>query len=140
MNNLTRYGLLDDVFNDFAKGFFFKPVVMENAPPLQVKIDVKEDKDAYKVHADLPGMKKEDIQVTVDGNMVTISAETRRETENKEGEKVLRSERYVGAVSRSFQLPFEIDMGAAVAKYEDGVLELTLPKRSATVGRQLTIQ
>ncbi len=140
MNSLTRYGLLDDVFNDFAKGFFFRPVVMENAPALQVRIDVKEDKDAYRVHADLPGMKKEDIQVTVDGNTVTISAEARRETEQKEGEKVLRSERYFGAVTRSFQLPFEIDLAGAVAKYEDGVLDLTLPKRVATAGRQLAIQ
>ena len=140
MNNLTRYGLFDDVFNDFAKGFFLKPMVMENQPELQVRIDVKEDKDAYKVHADLPGMKKDDIQVTVDGNVVTIRAETKRSTEQKDGEKILRTERYEGTVSRSFQLPYEIDMTAAEAKYQDGVLDLTLPKRAAAGGKQLTIQ
>ena len=140
MNNLTRYGLFDDVFNDFAKGFFLKPMVMENQPELQVRIDVKEDKDAYKVHADLPGMKKDDIQVTVDGNVVTICAETKRSTEQKDGEKILRTERYEGTVSRSFQLPYEIDMTAAEAKYQDGVLDLTLPKRAAAGGKQLTIQ
>jgi HSP20 family protein len=140
MNNLTRYGLFDDVFNDFAKGFFLKPMVMENQPELQVRIDVKEDKDAYTVHADMPGMKKDDIQVTVEGNVVTIRGETRRSSEKKEGEKVLRTERYEGMVARSFQLPYEVDMAAAEAKYQDGVLDLTLPKRSAAVGKQLTIQ
>lgn len=140
MNNLTRYGMFDDVFNDFAKGFFLKPMVMENQPELQVRIDVKEDKDAYKVHADLPGMKKDDIQVTVDGNVVTIRAETKRASEKKEGEKVLRTERYEGMVSRSFQLPYEIDMAAAEAKYQDGVLDLTLPKHAATGGKQLAVQ
>jgi HSP20 family protein len=140
MNKLTRYGLFDDVFGDFPKGFFLKPMVMENQPELQIRIDVKEDKDAYKVHADLPGMKKEDIQVTVDGNVVTIRAETKHSSEQKEGEKVLRSERYEGMVSRSFQLPYDIDMTASEAKYQDGVLDLRLPKRAAAGGKQLAIQ
>ena len=106
MNNLTRYGLFDDVFNDFAKGFFLRPMVMENQPEVQIRIDVKEDRNAYRVHADLPGTRKEDINVTVDGNVVTIRAETKRMAEEKDGEKVLRTERYVGTVSRSFQLPY----------------------------------
>jgi len=140
MSNLTRYGLFDDVFNDFAKGFFLKPMMMENQPELQIRIDVREDKNAYRVHADIPGTKKEDIQVTVDGNVVTIRAETKRVTEQKEGEKLLRSERYAGSVSRSFQLPYEIDLAAAEAKYQDGVLDLMLPKRTASAAKQLTIQ
>ena len=140
MNNLTRYGLFDDVFNDFAKGFFLKPMVMENQPELQIRIDVSEDKNAYRVHADVPGTRKEDIQVTVDGNVVTIRAETKRASEQKEGEKLLRTERFVGTVSRSFQLPYEIDLASAEAKYQDGVLDLTLPKRSASAAKQLTIQ
>jgi HSP20 family protein len=141
MNNLTRYGLFDDVFNDFARGFFLKPMMMENQPDLQqVRIDVREDKNAYRVHADLPGTKKEDIQVTVDGNVVTIRAETKRVAEQKDGEKLLRSERYVGAVSRSFQLPYEIDLNAAEAKYQDGVLDLVLPKRDVAAAKQLQIQ
>ena len=140
MSNLTRYGLFDDVFNDFAKGFFLKPMVMENQPELQIRIDVREDKNAYRVHADVPGTRKEDIQVTVDGNVVTIRAETKRASEQKEGEKVLRTERFVGTVSRSFQLPYEIDLASAEAKYQDGVLDLTLPKRTASAAKQLTIQ
>ena len=140
MSNLTRYGLFDDVFNDFAKGFFLKPMVMENQPELQIRIDVREDKNAYRVHADVPGTRKEDIQVTVDGNVVTIRAEAKRESEQKDGEKLLRSERFVGTVSRSFQLPYEIDLSSAEAKYQDGVLDLTLPKRTASAAKQLTIQ
>ena len=140
MNNLTRYGLLDDVFNDFARGFFLKPMMMENQPDVQVRIDVREDKNAYRVHADVPGTKKEDIQVTVDGNVVTIRAETKKVAEQKDGEKLLRSERYVGSVSRSFQLPYEIDLENAEAKYQDGVLDLTLPKRGVAAAKQLQIQ
>ena len=140
MSNLTRYGLFDDVFNDFAKGFFLKPMVMENQPELQIRIDVSEDKNAYRVHADVPGTRKEDIQVTVDGNVVTIRAEAKRASEQKDGEKVLRTERFVGTVSRSFQLPYEIDLASAEAKYQDGVLDLTLPKRTASAAKQLTIQ
>ena len=140
MSNLTRYGLFDDVFSDFAKGFFLKPMVMENQPELQIRIDVREDKNAYRVHADVPGTRKEDIQVTVDGNVVTIRAEAKRASEQKEGEKVLRTERFVGTVSRSFQLPYEIDLASAEAKYQDGVLDLTLPKRTASAAKQLTIQ
>jgi len=141
MANLTRYGTFDDVFNDFARGFFLKPMLYENQPQeLQIRIDVREDKNAYRVHADLPGTRKEDIQVTVDGGVVTIRAETKRVAEQKDGEKLLRSERYVGAVSRSFQLPVEIDLENAEAKYQDGVLDLTLPKRGAGQSRQLSIQ
>ena len=142
MANLTRYGTFDDVFNDLARGFFLKPMTFENNQPqeMQMRIDVREDSNAYRVHADLPGTKKEDIQVTVDGNVVTIRAETKRVAEQKDGEKLLRSERYVGTVSRSFQLPVEIDLENSEAKYQDGVLDLTLPKRGAGQSKQLAIQ
>jgi HSP20 family protein len=85
-------------------------------------------------------VKKEDIKVNIDGDEVSISAETRVEKEAKEGERVLRSERYVGKVARSFKLAEEIDESRASAKYSDGVLELTLPKKAATAAKQLTIQ
>lgn len=141
MANLTRYGTFDDVFNDFARGFFLKPMLFENQPQeMQMRIDVREDNNAYRVHADLPGTKKEDIQVTVDGNVVTIRAETKHIAEQKDGEKLLRSERYVGNVTRSFQLPAEIDLENSEAKYQDGVLDLTLPKRGAGQSKQLAIQ
>ena len=85
-------------------------------------------------------MKKDDIQVTIEGNQVTIAAEVKRESEQKDGERLVRSERYLGAVYRSFVLPVEIDEAASNAKYEDGVLTLTLAKAAAAQPRKLTIQ
>ena len=102
-------------------------------------MDVREIGDGYQVHAELPGVKKEDIHVTIEGNLVSISAEVKQEKEVKEGERVLRSERYFGKVSRSFQLGQEIDDGKAVAKFNEGVLELTLPKRAAMATKRLAI-
>ena len=88
----------------------------------------------------MPGVKKEDIHVVVDGNQVSISAEVKQEKEVKEGERVLRSERYFGKVTRSFQLGQEIDDAKAAAKFNDGVLELTLPKREASPNKRLTVE
>lgn len=118
---------------------FFRPVSMEKALP-QVRMDVKEDEKAYTVHADMPGVSRDDIHVTIDGNTVSISAELSQATEQKEGERVLRRERSVGRVSRSFALEHEVDEAAAQAKYQDGVLALTLPKKVAAAARRLTIQ
>lgn len=137
MTNLIRRDPLDDFF----RGFFVRPVDFGGQPDAPVvKIDVKEQEKAYMVHAEIPGVKKEDIQVAVDGAIVSISAERREEKDVKEGERVLRSERYVGKVSRSFQLAQEIDESQVVAKYTDGVLELALPKKAATQARRITVQ
>ena len=137
MSNLTRYDPLDDLF----RGFFVRPVELGDAPAMPaVKMDVKEQEGAFTVHAELPGVKKEDIHVTVDGNHVSISAEVKQEKEVKEGERVLRSERYFGKVSRSFQLGQEIDDTKAAAKFNEGVLELTLPKRAASPNKRLTVE
>ena len=147
MANLTRYdpfnlarldpfGDIDDLF----KGFFVRPVLFEGQPQMQIKMDLKEDDKAYTVHADIPGVKKDDIHVSIEGNQVSISAETRMEREEKKGEKVLRSERYVGKVARSFTLAHDVDEASAQAKYSDGVLELTLPKKAVSAARKLAIQ
>ena len=138
MANVTRLDPLDDLF----RGFFVRPVDMSgNAQqPPSIKMDVKEQGDNYLVHAELPGVKKEDIHVVVDGNQVSISAETKQEKEVKEGDRILRSERYFGKVSRSFQLGQEIDDSKAAAKFNEGVLELTLPKRAASPNKRLTVE
>ncbi len=138
MANVTRFDPLDDLF----RGFFVRPVDMSgNAQqPPSIKMDVKEQGDNYLVHAELPGVKKEDIHVVVDGNQVSISAETKQEKEVKEGDRILRSERYFGKVSRSFQLGQEIDDAKAAAKFSEGVLELTLPKRAASPNKRLTVE
>lgn len=137
MANITRVDPFDDIF----RGFFVRPVDFnsaQNQPP-SIKMDVKEQDDNYLVHAELPGVKKEDIHVVVDGNQVSISAETKQEKEVKEGDRILRSERYFGKVSRSFQLERDIDDSKAAAKFNDGVLELTLPKRTASPNKRLNI-
>lgn len=138
MANITRV----DPFDDLFRGFFVRPVDFNNAPaqPTSIKMDVKEQGDNYLVHAELPGVKKDDIHVVIDGNQVSISAETKQEKDVKDGDRVLRSERYFGKISRSFQLAQDLDDGAASAKFNDGVLELTLPKRTATATRRLNIE
>jgi HSP20 family protein len=138
MANVTRLDPLDDLF----RGFFVRPVDMSgnSQQPPSIKMDVKEQGDNYLVHAELPGVKKEDIHVVVDGNQVSITAETKQEKEVKEGDRILRSERYFGKVSRSFQLGQEIDDSKAAAKFNEGVLELTLPKRAASPNKRLTVE
>ncbi len=137
MANITRVDPFDDIF----RGFFVRPVDFNStqAQPPSIKMDVKEQDDNYLIHAELPGVKKEDIHVVVDGNQVSISAETKQEKEVKEGDRILRSERYFGKVSRSFQLERDIDDSKAAAKFNDGVLELTLPKRTASPNKRLSI-
>jgi HSP20 family protein len=137
MSNLIHRDPLDDLF----RGFFVRPVEYGAQPDApSVKIDVKEQENGYLVHAEIPGVKKEDIHVAIDGAIVSISAERREEKDVKEGERVLRTERYFGKVSRSFQLAQEIDEAQVTAKYTDGVLELALPKKAATQARRITIQ
>ena len=139
MTRLTRYDPFADTgFDELFRGFF-APVRAEKAP-LSIKMDVAEKDKSYVVHAEIPGVKKEDIQITVDGTQVTIGADVKRESEKKDGDRVLRSERYFGSVYRSFTLPVEVDESASAAKYENGVLELTLPKKPALAGRKLTVQ
>ena len=139
MNNLiARSGLFDDFFKDVAPGFYVKPLHGDPLPA-QIKVDVKETPTAYTVLAEVPGVPKEDIHVTVEGNVVTLRAEIKQEDRQSEGEKLLRSERYYGAVSRSFQMPVDIDDAAAKAKCENGVLQLTLPKKAAVTGQRLAI-
>lgn len=142
MGNITRYDPFDvtlEPFDDLFRGFF-RPVRMEGAPVVQIKMDVKENDKAYTVHAEIPGANKEDIHVTIDGNQVAISAEVKKEKEEKEGGKVLRSERYSGKVYRAFSLAHEVDEAASQAKYANGVLELTLPKKAVSAAKKLAIQ
>ncbi len=108
--------------------------------PATIKMDVMEQDNAYVVKAEIPGVTKDDIQVSIEGNQVTIGAEVKRESEAKDGQRLLRTERYSGSVYRGFTLPVEIDEAASNAKYENGVLELTLTKKAAVAGRKLTIQ
>lgn len=140
MTALQVYGPFADAgFDDIVRSIF-RPTRASRESAAPIRLDVIEKGDAFVVRAEIPGVAKDEIQVTIEGNQVTIAAEVKRETEQKEGERVLRSERYAGSLYRSFVLPVEIDETASLAKYEGGVLELTLTKRPANVGRKLTIQ
>jgi HSP20 family protein len=105
----------------------------------QIKLDVREDDAQYMVKADIPGVRREDISVTVDGNQVTISAEVKKESEENKGGRVLRSERQYGYATRMFSLDCEVDDAKADAKYENGVLNLKLPKKTAKAVKKLAI-
>ena len=143
MANITRFDPLNDLVDDLFKGFFVRPVAYEGPQPgvlPRIRLDVAEKNGAYQVTADLPGVKKEDIQVAIDGPQVTLSAEVKREKEIGEGERVLHTERVFGKVSRSFSLPQELDEAKAEAKFRDGVLELTLPKKAAAARKQIEIR
>jgi HSP20 family protein len=140
MANIMRYDPFDEMFGDLLKGIFVRPVSFEDPSQFPVKVDVTEGDNAYKVQAELPGVKKEDINVSIDGNHIAISAEVKKEHEEKNGERVLRSERYYGKFSRSFQLSQDVDESTAQAKYSDGVLQLVLPKKAAVSAKKLSIQ
>ena len=142
MSNLR---LLDPVFGDnfeTAMRRFFSPTVFESeAPQLKMRIDVTENDNAYTVKADIPGVKKDDINVSIDGNMVRIDAQAKSESQTRgDGEKVLRSERYYGSISRAFSLDQDIDASKVEARYSDGVLSLQLPKKAQAESRKIAIQ
>lgn len=141
MTTLKRYEpLFTEPFEDFFKRVM-RPVRWEiETEPMEFKVDVHETDTAYTVKAELPGVKKEDIGVEIDRNVVSIRAETKQEKETKEKGRVIRSERYYGSMFRSFTLGHEVDEAKAEAKYVDGVLELTLPKKVATPVKTLTVK
>jgi HSP20 family protein len=142
ISTATRFDPFTDLVDDLFKGFLVRPVSYEgrDAAVPRMKVDVAEKNGAYTVTAELAGVKKEDIQVTIDGAQVTLAAEVKREREVAEDERVLHTERTFGKVSRSFALPQEVDEAKAEAKFRDGVLELTLPKKAAAARKQVTIQ
>ncbi|KWF30494.1 Hsp20/alpha crystallin family protein [Burkholderia pseudomultivorans] len=143
MSNLTRYDPFSiDPVSELFHGLF-RPMrgltAPEDAELASMKIDVTENDGAYSVKAELPGVAKEDIDVQVNGRMVSINAKVERKSEQKEGERVIRRERYTGAYSRAFSLADEVDDAKATAAYENGVLSLTLPKKASAGQRRLTV-
>jgi len=148
MSNITRFDPfaelsrldpfmdIDDVFNRYM----MRPVLrggMELQP--QIKMDVKEVDGEYRINAEIPGVKKEDIHVTVEGKRVSISADVKQEKEVKEGERLIRCERSYGMASRSFNLAEEVDQSKVQAKYNNGILELTLPKKPGAARKEISI-
>lgn len=136
MNQLTHWnpfkslvksspqGELDEIFRSFGMRPFLEQLQVPD-----IRLDVSETDKAYAIKADIPGVRKEDIDVSVDGRQVTISATTSEKSEKK-GKSSLYTERCEGQVYRSFSLPCEVDGKGAQARYENGVLDLTLPKKA----------
>lgn len=156
MSNITRFDPytelsrfdplldIDDVFNRVM----MRPMLRGGMEPLlrremesepQIKMDVKEVNGEYLISAEIPGVKKDDIHVTVDGKRVSISAEVKQEKEVKEGERLIRCERSYGMTSRSFYLADEVDQSRVQAKYNNGILELTIPKKPGTARKEISI-
>jgi HSP20 family protein len=138
MSNIVRTDPFDVAFREFFRNML-RPTRLDLETEPEIRLDLKETEKAYMIHAEIPGVKKEDIEVSIDGNLVTIRAEVRREKEEK-GETMLRSERYYGAMTRSFTLTSDVDEKTAAARYTDGVLELTLPKKAGATSRRLAVQ
>jgi HSP20 family protein len=141
MNPITRYDPFTRGFDDLFKGMFLRPVRfdVDALRDLQIKLDISENGDTYEVSAEMPGVKKEDIKVSVEGNLVRISAETKKESGEKKGDQVLRSERYYGRLERAFTLDTDVDDSKVDAKYADGVLKLKLPKKATSESRRITV-
>jgi HSP20 family protein len=132
---------LSDTFDSALRRFFAPSTFESNAPELKMRVDVSEKDNAYEVKADIPGVKKEDINVRIDGNVVQIDAEVNREKESKDKDgKILRSERYWGNISRTFSLAQDVDDSKVVAKYTDGVLTLELPKKASAASKKISVQ
>ena len=142
MANVTRFNAFDDTLDDLFRGFFVRPVSYEGASGAAApfRVDMTENENAYRLHAEIPGVKKDEIQITVDGDTVAITAEVKNEKDAKNGDRVLRSERYYGKVYRAFTLGQSVDETSTSAKYADGVLEVTLPKKAAVQAKRITIQ
>ena len=141
MLNITRFNPLEDTFDNLFRGL---PVWIPSperraAAPAQFRMDVTENDKEYQVFAELPGVKKEEISITINGNEVAVAAEVKHEKVVKNGDTVLCAERYYGTIKRQFSLGQEVDEASAQAKYNDGVLELTLPKKAAAAARRLAV-
>jgi HSP20 family protein len=148
--NMTRFNPMRDIarfdpFRNFEDLFGEFPLMTPwgHMEEQGIRMDITETDQAYTVNADIPGVKKEDIKIEIDGNKVTIRAEVKQFKEEKDEQiqsNVIRSERYYGQQYRSFSLPQPVDDSTAEAKYQDGVLRLTLPKKGSGNAKQVSVQ
>src|SRR5687768_2093179 len=133
---------MQDPIDQLFRGFFVRPLSLDPqnwAQAAPVRVDVSENEREYRLMAEIPGVRKEDINVSINGGEVTISAEVKNEKEAREGERTLRSERFYGKVSRTLVLEYPVEEAGTEARYIDGVLELTLPKSQAAMPKRITV-
>jgi len=141
MSSLSPFvsrGLFDELFRDVNPGYFIKPLHGDPLPS-QIKVDIKENANEYIVEAEIPGVSRENIQVNIDRNLVSLSAEVSQIDSQNKDDKLLRGERYYGEISRTFQLPVDIDESASKARYENGLLTLNLVKKQKQGGQRMSI-
>ena len=145
----TRHGdsfnsLVDELFADFFHRANVPAARQTTAAAVsRARMDVLDKGGNYEVKVDLPGIRKDDIHVGIEGARVSINAESKDSSETKNGtngDKILYSERYTTSYARSFELPAEVTEEGADARFEDGVLTLSLPKRAPTVSRRLAVK
>lgn len=138
---LSPWRLFDEDFDNFFEGFFRPVRGLERASQSAVipAVDISENDEQYVVRAELPGVKKEDISVTVEDGVLRISGESKSEHQDKENGRVIRQERHYGQYVRSLRLGTEVDEQKAKAHYKDGVLELVLPKAESVKPRRIAV-
>lgn len=137
---MPRNRFFDEFFRDFPLGYSVKPLHGDPLPsPDKIKIDVKTNDKSFTVHAEMPGLNKDDIHVTVDGNLLTIQAEVKQHDADSEDGQVVHSERYYGAIARTVSLPAPVSESGVKAKYENGILTLNLPKETAGGAKKIAI-
>lgn len=133
-------GSFDRLLNSVAKDYFAPEVTVPAGARTAPRLDVTESEKAYVIEAELPGVTKENVKISVDGKQVRLEAEVKRETDRKEGETVVFSERSIEKFARSFTLKTEVDDTRSTAKLENGILTLTLPKKEALHPKQIQVQ
>ena len=138
MGRMSLYEPFNEVFPELLRGFM-TPTGTEQQDQLMIRVDLTESEKEYQVNAELPGVNKDDIKIDIEKNRVSISAEVRKESEEKDDGRVLRKERFFGSASRSFVFDTDIDESAASAKVENGVLKVVLPKSASAAAKRLTI-
>ncbi|MFW2440979.1 MAG: Hsp20/alpha crystallin family protein [Arenicellales bacterium] len=129
---------LDDVFEGFFRPYTVRPGDITGGSLIPA-IDLHENDNSYTVRAEIPGVKKEDVDVTVHDGVLTINAETRYENEEKEDGRVIRQERRYGKYVRSIRLGNDVDESQVKANYKDGILELALPKVEEVKPKKISI-
>lgn len=138
LNRLSRFDPFRD--DDWFKGSWMRPMLHELETAPEIRVDLSENDKSYTVRAEIPGAKKEDIKVNLDGNRVSISADVKRDKEEKKDDKVIWRECYQGSSYRSFTLDSDVDEAKADASYDNGVLVLNLPKKNGAAGKQLQVR
>ena len=139
MVNIARFKSNDDVFDNMFRGFLMRPVPFEEQPEIQIKIDVKENDKNYTVHAEIPGVKKEDITISVENGWLTLKGE-RNPNPAAEIKRVLHREIEPHAFARTIRLPHVVDVNAISAELENGLLRITLPKADEVRPRTIAVK